>query len=144
MAIAGLGLVPGFTATVPVAGGAAEVVFPDALGDGVLGTDALGAEGDCVAGGLGLTALWFCASTLGFGVIFAAVLWRVFFAVFLVATFVGEAGLRAGIDFKSGNWRVISAAGFIPAAMAILAEDFESGGCLIVPCKSGFTIICPS
>ena len=46
--------------------------------------------------------------------------------------------------FGGGTSCVISAAGFIPAAMATLADDFESGGCFTVPCKSGFTMICRS
>jgi hypothetical protein len=39
-------LFPGFTATVPVVGGAAEVAFPDVLAEAVLAADALGADGD--------------------------------------------------------------------------------------------------
>jgi hypothetical protein len=63
LAIAGLGLLPGFTETVPVVGGAAGVVFPDLLGAGALGNDVLSADalcagGDCVVGGLLFATLW--------------------------------------------------------------------------------------
>jgi hypothetical protein len=40
--------------------------------------------------------------------------------------------------------RVIRAAGFTPAAIALLAASGEIGGCLAVPCKSGLTMICRS
>jgi hypothetical protein len=64
LAIAGLGLPAGFTATVPVAGGAAGVVLidvlvADALGNDALVGDTLGDDGNCVVGGLLFATLWF-------------------------------------------------------------------------------------
>jgi len=46
LAIAGLGLFPGFTATVPVPGSGAGVVFPDAVAADVLAAGVARADGD--------------------------------------------------------------------------------------------------
>jgi hypothetical protein len=64
LAIAGLGLLPGFTTTVPVAGGAAGVVLldvlvADALGNDALVGDTLCDDSNCVVGGLLFATLWF-------------------------------------------------------------------------------------
>ena len=52
--------------------------------------------------------------------------------------------VKAGDGLGAELMRVISAAGFTPAAMAFLAASAESGGCFIGPCKSGLTMICRS
>jgi hypothetical protein len=64
LAIAGLGLLPGFTATVPVAGGATgvvliDVVVADALGNDALVGDTLCDDGNRIVGGLLFATLWF-------------------------------------------------------------------------------------
>ena len=97
---------------------------------------------------MGFTRLWFWASVAaGLGFAFAAALRCAFLKLFLVtATFMGgfDDGIPAAADFGAVTWCVISTAGFIPAAMAALADTIESGACFTVPCKSGFTMICRS
>ena len=130
--------------TVSVAGGA-EFVFAvvgatEALGAGVLGVDV-----DCVKGVLFCDTLWVCAGGLAdIGGAFAVTLRCAFLEVFFATFGCGCEITIAVVGFGGGTWCVISAAGFMPAAMATLADDFESGGCFTVPCKSGFTMICRS
>ena len=130
--------------TVPVAGGAGFVFV--VVGADVLGAGVLCADGVCVEDGFVWATLWVCPGVvLDFDGAFAVTLWCAFLAVFFATTFVCGCEVTIGVvGFGGGTWCVISAAGFIPAAMATLADDFESGGCFTVPCKSGFTMICRS
>src|SRR5882672_5422693 len=52
--------------------------------------------------------------------------------------------VSAGDGLGAAVIRVIRAAGFTPAAIALLAATPEIGACFAVPCKSGLTMICRS
>jgi hypothetical protein len=132
--------------TVPVAGGVTGVAFAVVGAADVFGAGVLCVDGDCVGDRFVCAKLWVChCEFAGFDGAFAVTLWCAFLAVFFATTFGCGCEVNAlVVGFGGGTWCVISAAGFIPAAMATLADDFESGGCFTVPCKSGFTMICRS
>src|SRR5580704_15958275 len=79
LTIAGLGLLPGLVTTVPVAGGAAGVVFAVVGAADVFGAELLCVDGDCVEGGFVCAKLWVCPGVLpGFDGAFAVTLWCAF------------------------------------------------------------------
>ena len=65
------------------------------------------------------------------------------FAIVLLATVLTALAGRIGGGLGA-VMRLISAAGFTPAAIAFFAAASERGACFIGPCRSGLTMICRS